>query len=62
MKEIVASMLIQSLNAEALASTLKRFKLTRRRHIPFCMNGKCYELTRREAIDLVNKELNGRQS
>jgi len=53
-------LLVSHLGAESLSAIHQKLKRTRRRKWQFCLNARCYFLTRREALALVAAELERR--
>lgn len=58
----IPSMLVKSMNDEALKQFHMRLKRTRKPRILFGFNGRMFYPTRRQALDIVVNELGARQS
>nr|DAG84909.1 MAG TPA: hypothetical protein [Caudoviricetes sp.] len=54
------ALLVAALEVDGLKEMQKNYKKSRKRQIPFSLNGRTYLLPRREALALVDTELKNR--
>lgn len=57
----IPTLLVASMNDSQLANMLIRLKKTRKKNIPFGMNGRVFLPTRKQALDLVKIEIKLRE-
>jgi len=57
----IPTLLVASMDDLQLANMLTRLKKTRKKHIPFGLNGRVYLPTRKQALDIVKIEIKSRE-
>jgi hypothetical protein len=57
----IPTLLVSSMDDSQLSMILTRLKKTRKRNIPFGMNGRVFLPTRKQALDLVKQEMKERE-